>query len=118
MVLRDPQEHQDSYPLNRRRGERCTLQGELVALFTRPRDEEGPAAAIVRAQLIDAGPEGLGVRVDRPVSPGTPFAITGFAGRWPLGAFRKLTRGFVARCVPDGDFFRLGLTGSERRAAA
>lgn len=97
----------DAYQLERRDGDRRPLAGAAMAAFY---DDDG-ALSLTRVQLLDWSPRGLGLRCPMPIEPGTRFCLYTEALALPH------TTGVVARCIPDGEEFRIGLRCDARLAA-
>lgn len=84
---------------DRRRGERATIAGEGIAAFV---DGEG-GAKVCRIDFIDASGGGIGIRCGIAITPGSRFTIR------PDSGLTQAVGGTVARCIQDGECFRLGL---------
>jgi hypothetical protein len=73
-------------------------------------DEDG-ALSLTRVELVDASGAGLGLLCPVEVETGARFCLYSGATRLPH------TTGVVARCVPEGEWFRVGLRCAGRVAA-
>ena len=97
----------EALKLERRDGNRRPQRGSAMAAFY---DEDG-ALSLTRVELLDASPRGMGMRCPVEVAPGVRFCL--YSGTMPL----PHTTGVVARCVAEGEEFRVGLRCDMRMAA-
>jgi hypothetical protein len=98
-----------SYKFDRRRGVRRPAPAWLSATFADGSGRFGVAGV----EVIDAGPQGFGLRTNRHFEPGMTLSLYTAGGRFPV-IFAS-----VVRCDPDADgHFAIGLsTATPRRAA-
>ncbi len=94
------------FKLNRRTSERKSRAGAAMAAFF---DEDG-ALSLTRVELVDVSDGGLGLVCPVDVPRGVRFSLY-----W--GSSVPHTTGVVARCVPDGEEFRIGLRCDRKLAA-
>ena len=95
-----------AFKLDRRTSERKARAGAAMAAFF---DEDG-ALSLTRVELIDVSDGGLGLVCPVDVAPGVRFSLY-----W--GGSVPHTTGVVARCVQDGEEFRIGLRCDRKLAA-
>ncbi|MCC6662001.1 MAG: PilZ domain-containing protein [Phycisphaerales bacterium] len=97
----------DTLRFERRASGRTPVSGSVMALFA---DQHGPSV-LTRLELVDSSHDGLGFRSPVEVQPGDRFTL--YSGGIPVahGA------GTVARCIPEGSHYRLGVRCEQRRAA-
>jgi hypothetical protein len=91
----------------RRKRDRTVLTGSATAAFY---DDAG-GVCLSRVELLDASPEGYGVRVSAAIACGAAFVLNG-----PQIRGAQIS-GYVASCIADGDGYRLGLICSQPVAA-
>lgn len=99
-------QRQVTFKLDRRTSERASRAGAAMAAFF---DEDG-ALSLTRVELVDVSDGGLGLVCPVDVMPGVRFSLY-----W--GTSVPHTTGVVARCVRDGDDYRIGLQCDRKLAA-
>lgn len=99
--------HSTPLKIDRRASMRTERTGSAMAAFF---DEDG-ALSLTRVMLADESRSGLGLVCPVEVPRGTRFSL--YSPGCPL----PHTTGVVARCVPEGENFRVGLRCDQRLAA-
>jgi hypothetical protein len=95
------------FRFERRAEGRRSAPGEAMAAFF---DEDG-ALSLTRVRLVDFSEHGVGLVCPVEVEAGARFCL--YSDLAPL----PHTTGFVVRCDPDGEDWRMGLRCDSRRAA-
>jgi len=99
--------HNTQLKIDRRSSSRAARTGSAMAAFF---DDDG-ALSLTRVELADESRSGLGLVCPVEVPRGTRFSL------YTTGCSLPHTTGVVARCVPEGEDFRVGLRCDHRLAA-